>query len=112
MAAIEHDGDEDHAVEDEGKLNRDYLIARTEYTKSQNVKLKRQLALEAGKLIRADYLDQVLLTFLRHFEAQTDWIRQNRTGDHELLKAHIASVKGAQRECHARKITEGEGIDE
>ncbi len=98
--------------EDDSKLSRDYLIAKTEYTKSQNVKLKRQLSLDAGKLIRADYLDGILLTFLRHFEAQTDWIRQNRTGDHELLKAHIASVKGAQRECHANKMVEGGGIDD
>ena len=93
-------------------LSREYLQAKTEYTKSQNIKLKRQLTLEAGKLLRAENLDRILTTFLRHFEAQTDWIKSNRTGDHELLEAHLSSVRGAAREIEAAKITEGFGIDE
>jgi hypothetical protein len=93
------------------KLDREFLIAKTELTKSQNIKLKRQLALDAGNLIRAEYLDAALLTFLKHFESQTDWIRSNRTGDHELLKAHMAAVEGARRECHSKGTIEGSNVD-
>ena len=101
----------DTDTDSDGEDSVALVKARTRLLELQGRQLSRRLALEAGELIRADHLDQVLLTFLRHFEAQTDWIRQNRTGDHELLKAHIASVKGAQRECHANKIVEGCGID-
>jgi len=94
------------------ELARDFLKAKTEYTQSQNVKLKRQLALEAGKLIRAEYLDKILLAFLKHYETQTDWIRSNRMGDSELLEAHLASVKGAQRECHNLGYIEGKHIND
>jgi phage terminase Nu1 subunit (DNA packaging protein) len=87
-------------LDDDGeKLDREYLREKIEKTKSENIKLKRE------------NLDKVLLTFLKHFEAQTDWIRQNRTGDKDLLKAHLAMVQGAGKECHALKICEGEGID-
>lgn len=99
--------------DDDGeKLDREYLKEKIEKIKSENIKLQRQLALESGTLIRAEYLDKVLLTFLRHFEAQTDWIRQNRTGDKELLNAHLATVSGAAKECHALEICEGMHIDD
>jgi phage terminase Nu1 subunit (DNA packaging protein) len=99
-------------LDDDGeKLDREYLREKIEKTKSENIKLKRELALQAMTLIKAENLDKVLLTFLKHFEAQTDWIRQNRTGDKDLLKAHLAMVQGAGKECHALKICEGEGID-
>jgi len=99
-------------LDDDGeKLDREYLREKIEKTKSENIKLKRELALQSGTLMRAENLDKILLTFLKHFEAQTDWIRQNRTGDKELLKAHLATVQGAGKECHALKICEGMNID-
>ena len=112
VAAAVHDDDDDADAGDNDNVSERVLRARAAVLELQAIKLRRQLALDAAKLIRADYIDQVLLAFLRHFEAQTNWIRSNRLGDSELLEAHLASVKGAQREIHRRHLIEGAGIDD
>ena len=103
--------DDDGADDITANTSERLLRARCAVLEAQSKRLERQLAIESGQLIRADYLDKILLAFLKHYEAQTDWLRQNRMGDTELLEAHLASVKGAQRECHNQGYVEGSNID-
>ena len=97
--------------ESEEGLNEAYIRARTEYTKTQNVKLQRQLSLDADQLIRREHLEEVIKSMLRHSKAFGDWIRKQRTGDVELLEAHKALIHASLKEIEHNGWVEGKDID-
>lgn len=102
----------DDETEDGLDLNAAYLKARTEYTKTQNIKLQRELSLKAGDLITREHLEEVLRAVIRRYETFADWLRKHQPGNEDALESFAACPKAALKECKQRGWLEGEGIDE
>jgi len=92
-------------------LSKEYLLAKTKYTQAQEKKLQRHLHTESGNLMRSDYFIEAVKSLLRHFKAQSNWIRKHRVGDDELLAAHVEMVKATIKECEKKGWVEGKNID-
>lgn len=102
----------DDEAENELSLNDKYIKSRTEYTKTQNVKLQRQLAIEAGSLMRRDYYEEMTRLLLKGYNVHKEWLRKNRPADVETLDSFAAIVDMTVRECKRQGFEPGSDIDD